>query len=157
VLFEARSLYQTSGPVHTGKEVGPIGKARIHRSGKDAVIVTWGTMLNPALQAAETLKGEKREVGVLDLRWLNPLDEATLISAVNTAGGRVVVAHEANRTGGFAAEVLARLHELTGNKILLKTARVATPNVRIPASPVLMRELVPGPEQIAQAVRSLWA
>jgi 2-oxoisovalerate dehydrogenase E1 component len=157
VLFEARSLYQTSGPVHTGKEVEPIGKARIHRPGKDAVIVTWGTMLNPALQAAETLKGEKRDVGVLDLRWLNPLDEATLISVVNTAGGRGVVAHEANRTGGFAAEVLARLQELTGHKMPLKTARVATPNVRIPASPVLMRELVPGPEQIAQAVRSLWA
>jgi 2-oxoisovalerate dehydrogenase E1 component len=157
VVFEARALYQTTGPVVLDKEVEPMGKARLHRQGKDAVIVTWGTMLKPALDAAEMLRQEKREVGVLDLRWLSPLDEEALLAAVKHASGRVVVAHEANRTGGFGAEIVARLQELAGSEIPLKSARVATPNVRMPASPVLMRELVPTPKRIAEAVRKLWA
>ena len=114
-------------------------------------------MLKPALDAAEMLQKEKREVGVLDLRWLSPLDEKALVAAVKSAGGRVVVAHEANRTGGFGAEILARLQELAGSEVSLKSARVATPDVRMPASPVLMRELVPTAEGIAEAVRKLWA
>jgi 2-oxoisovalerate dehydrogenase E1 component len=157
VIFEARSLYQTTGPVDTEKDVEPMGKARLHRLGSDALIVTWGTMLKPALDAAEMLQQENRQVGVLDLRWLNPLDDETLLSAVKNAGGRVVVAHEANRTGGFGAEILARLQELAGAQLALKLARVATPDVRMPASPVLMRELVPAAEGIADAVRKLWA
>jgi 2-oxoisovalerate dehydrogenase E1 component len=156
VVFEARALYQTTGPVVMDKEVERMGKARLHRQGKDAVIVTWGTMLKPALDAAEMLRKEKREVAVLDLRWLSPLDEGALVAAVKSAGGRVIVAHEANRTGGFGAEILARLQELAGSEVSLKSARVATPDVRMPASPVLMRELVPTAEQIAEAVRKLW-
>ena len=156
VVFEARALYQTTGPVVLDKELEPMGKARLHRQGKDAVIVTWGTMLKPALDAAEMLQKEKREVGVLDLRWLSPLDEEALLAAVKHASGRVVVAHEANRTGGFGAEIVARLQEIAGSEIPLKSARVATPNVRMPASPVLMRELVPTPERIAEALRKLW-
>jgi 2-oxoisovalerate dehydrogenase E1 component len=157
VVFEARALYQTTGPVVMDKEVDPMGKARLHRQGKDAVIVTWGTMLKPALDAAEMLQKEKREVAVLDLRWLSPLDEQALMAAVKSASGRVIVAHEANRTGGFGAEILARVQELAGSEVSLKSARVATPDVRMPASPVLMRELVPTAEQIAEAVRKLWA
>ncbi|MGE0406098.1 MAG: transketolase C-terminal domain-containing protein, partial [Candidatus Korobacteraceae bacterium] len=153
VVFEARGLYQTTGPVQTAKAVEGIGKARLHKEGKDAVILTWGTMLKPALDAAELLEKEKRHVAVLDLRWLSPVDEAAVLSAVKAAGGRVVVAHEANSTGGFGAEIVARLHEKAG--IPLKVVRVATPDMRVPAAPVLMRELVPSADRIAEAVSGL--
>ena len=154
IVFEARSLYQATGEVTLSSDVEPIGTARLHRSGRDAVILTWGTMLQPALDAADALKNEGVEIGVLDLRWLSPLDEEQLVATVKAAGRRAVVAHEANLTGGFGAEIVARLHETLGS-MPLQVVRVATPNVRIPASPVLMRALVPGAKQIATAVRGV--
>ncbi len=69
-------------------------------------------MLLVALEAAGKLAEEGLDVGVLDLRWLCPLDEDGLRAAVRRAGGKVIVLHEANRTGGFGAEITARLHEL---------------------------------------------
>ena len=82
----------------------------------------------------------KREsdVGVLDLRWLCPLDNDGLRAAVKSASGKVVVLHEANRTGGFGAEVVARLHEFFGNDLALKhrSGRDSRhENSRLPGSP----------------------
>jgi 2-oxoisovalerate dehydrogenase E1 component len=155
VLFEARGLYQTTGPVDFSDAVEGIGKSRLHRPGTDAVIVTWGTMLNLALQAAETLAGEGIEVAVLDLRWLCPLDNDGLYAAVKNASGRTIVLHEANKTGGFGAEIVARLHELFDNTGSLHVVRIATPDMRIPASPVLQGALLPTAAKIMDQVRLL--
>jgi 2-oxoisovalerate dehydrogenase E1 component len=154
VIFESRSLYQMSGPVVLSDNIQPVGKACLRATGKDAVIVTWGTMVRVALQAAEDLQKEKLSVGVLDLRWVSPLDEAALRDAVSHAGGRVVVAHEANLTGGFGAEIVARLHEMMDDASL-KIRRVATPDVRIPAASSLSAHLLPNAEKIVAAVKSL--
>jgi 2-oxoisovalerate dehydrogenase E1 component len=151
VLFEARGLYQSSGPVRTSGPIQPIGKAKVRRQGTSAAIVTWGTMLGPALEAADAIQN----VGVIDLRWLSPLDEDSLRQVVLEGGGRVVVAHEANRTGGFGAEIVARLHEMLGDRLPLKIKRVGSPDVRMPASPVLAQRLLPNAEKIAAAVRAI--
>ena len=65
IIFEARGLYASQGTVHVSDDVEPIGKARLARSGKDAVIVTWGTMMRTSLEAAETL----RQGGVETAIW----------------------------------------------------------------------------------------
>lgn len=155
IVFEARGLYQTTGLVITSKEVEPIGRADLKRQGSDAVIVTWGTMVRVALEAAEKLEKGGSKVGVLDLRWLSPLDEKTLRQTVLEAGGRVVVAHEANLTGGFGAEIVARIHEMLGDQMSLKIRRVATPDVRMPAAPILAQQLLPNVERIMSAVRTV--
>ena len=155
VVFEARSLYQSSGPVVASDRIEPIGKAALRKPGTDAVIVAWGTMVRVALEAASTLEADGLNVGVLDLRWLSPLDETSLCQAVADAQGRVVVAHEANVTGGFGAEVIARLHERLGHAIAIRASRVGAPDIRMPASPVLSQELLPNAARIATAVRSL--
>ena len=69
--------------------------------------------IGASLEAAEKIGN----VAVLDLRWLSPLDEDALRQVALDAGGRVVVAHEANRTGGFGAEIVARLHEMLGDTL----------------------------------------
>jgi 2-oxoisovalerate dehydrogenase E1 component len=157
VIFEARGLYQTTGPVEFTEVIEPIGKSRMHKPGRDAVIVTWGTMLQVALEAANQLGQEGVDVGVLDLRWLCPLDNDGLRAAVKSASGKVIVLHEANRTGGFGAEVVARLHEFFGNDIGLNIRRVATPDMRIPASPVLLRALLPSAAKVMEETRRLLA
>ena len=153
IIFEARGLYASQGTVRVSDDVEPIGKARLARSGKDAVIVTWGTMMRTSLEAAETLRQDGIETAVLDLRWLCPLDVTALKDAVMNASGHVVVAHEANLTGGFGAEIVAQLHELFDGTLALRIVRVGTPDVRMPAAPILQRELVPSAERIVSAVR----
>jgi 2-oxoisovalerate dehydrogenase E1 component len=155
VIFEARALYQTTGEVHFSDSIEPIGKSRLHKQGRAAVIVTWGTALAVALDASAKLAEEGLDVGVLDLRWLCPLDTDGLQAAVRSASGKVLVLHEANRTGGFGAEIVARLHELFENDIAVTVVRLATPDMRIPAAPVLQRALLPTAAKAVDEVRRL--
>jgi 2-oxoisovalerate dehydrogenase E1 component len=134
-----------------------MGRSILRRPGSDAVIVTWGTTVNVALEAAAQLADEGADVAVLDLRWLNPLDQDGLCAAVTEAAGKVIVLHEANQTGGFGAEILARLHELLNGKIDLEVTRVATPDMRIPAAPTLQRALLPSAAKVIDAVSRLLA
>jgi 2-oxoisovalerate dehydrogenase E1 component len=157
IVFEARSLYQTTGEVHFSDEIEKMGQSLLRRAGNDAVIVTWVTTVHVALEAAAKLAVEGVDIAVLDLRWLNPLDEDGLRAAVTQAAGKVIVLHEANQTGGFGAEISARLHELFDGQIDLKVTRVATPDMRIPAAPILQRELVPSAANVMDAVGRLLA
>ncbi|RZU29712.1 alpha-ketoacid dehydrogenase subunit alpha/beta [Edaphobacter modestus] len=155
IIFESRALYQTTSMVSFSDEIEPIGISRLRKSGRDVMIITWGTMLSVALGAAERLVEEGVDAGVLDLRWLCPLDTKALRIAVEEANGKAVVVHEANRTGGFGAEIVATLHELFDNNIHLDVVRVATPDVRIPAAPNLQRELIPTIDDVVRVVRQL--
>lgn len=154
VVIEARALYPTKGEVTRTDTAHAPGAARQHRKGSDAAIITWGTMLPKALDAADALKAEGIDVAVLDLRWLRPLDEESLRDVVKQAGGNVVVAHEAVRTGGFGAEIIARLHEMLGEGFV-RARRVTTPDVRMPACPDWQAELIPDADAIVRAVKEV--
>lgn len=154
VVIESRSLYQTKSMVELTDGAEAVGTARKRRDGKDAVILTWGTMVGPSLAAAEALSAGKLDVGVLDLRWLNPLDEKAIVDAVTTANGKVLIVHEAVRTGGFAGEIAMRIRELVP-KMDVRISRLTTPDVRMPSSPVLQKALLPNPETIAAAAKTL--
>jgi 2-oxoisovalerate dehydrogenase E1 component len=155
MLVEARELYQRSGSVAVGGPAEAVGGARVHRDGRDVAILTWGPMLHRALAAAEQLAASGYEATVVDLRWLRPLDDETIDAAVRRSHGRVVVAHEANRTGGFGAEVAARISERHFDLLQAPVLRVATPDVRIPAAPALQAAVIPSDHTIVQAVLSL--
>lgn len=155
VLFEARGLYPMKGDVRRIGEVKPVGKARLHRDGKDVAIITWGAMLHQGLAAASRLADEGVSVSVLDLRWLAPLDEEAIVDVVRKAAGRVLIVHEAVRTGGFGAEIITRLGELLGANQQLQTKRLTTPDVRMPAAPHLQAVLTPDADAIVLACREL--
>ncbi len=157
IVLESRSLYQTTGEVHFSDAIEPMGQSVMRRPGRDAVIVTWGPGVPIALDAAAQLEGEGSDVGVLDLRWLCPLDQEGLQAAVREASGRVIVLHEANRTAGFGAEIVARLQESFGNGMRLSVCRVATPDMRIPAAPILQRALLPSAAKVIEEARLLLA
>lgn len=154
VIIEARSLYQMRADVRLGGKLEPVGVARLCRAGSEALIITWGAMVNRAIEASDAL-GPDISVSVLDLRWLSPLDDAAIQQAVASSGGRVLVVHEAVRTGGFGAEIMARIQECCGSSLRAPVRRLATPDVRIPASPALQAALIPDSIAIAAAVRSM--
>ena len=155
IIIESRGLYATSGPVHFADEAEPIGRAALRRRGSDAAIVCWGTMVPASISVAETLAADGKDVAVLDLRWLAPLDDAALAEVVNQCNGRIVIAHEANLTGGFGAEISARLVEAHSSLLKTPPRRVGAPNIRVPSAPVLQKAVLPDAQRISEAVRQV--
>ncbi|WP_203432704.1 alpha-ketoacid dehydrogenase subunit beta [Jiangella asiatica] len=156
VVIENRTLYHgAKQEVSLGGPVAPIGGLRTRRTGTTATVVTWGALSLQTVAAAETLAQEGHDVEVLETPWLDPFPWDEVLASVARTG-RLVVAHEANRTGGFGAEVLARVAE-AGIALAAPPRRVAVPDLRLPAAPGLAAAVVPGADQIAAAVRQLVA
>lgn len=113
IFFEPKRLYHAKGEVDLETplaDAAPMGLARVVREGTDATIVTYGAMVRTALEAAEAAEAEGRSLEVIDLRSLSPVDYGTVCASVRRTG-RVVVAHEAAREAGVAAEVIASITE----------------------------------------------
>jgi 2-oxoisovalerate dehydrogenase E1 component len=156
VLFESRVLYQRKGDVALDALLEPVGGARLRRAGDDLAILTWGRVQHTVLEAAEELAAEGVSVAVLDLRWLAPLDDAAIERVVARAN-RVLVVHEANVTGGFGAELVARIAARHFDELDAPPARLGAPDVRFPSAPALQGALLPDAHAVAAAARAVLA
>ncbi len=154
VFIEDMMLYFVPGPVPEGEHLVPIGKADVKRPGKDVTVVTWSKMLGVAMNAAARLDHEGVRVEVVDLRTLAPLDKETVLASVRKTG-RLVVLHEATRTGGFAGEIAAVVMEEAFSSLKAPLRRVTGPDIPVPASPPLERFYIPDEEQLIAAVREI--
>jgi 2-oxoisovalerate dehydrogenase E1 component len=154
ILIESRLLYATKEPVELQGPGPDVWRARLRRPGTDVTIVSWGRMANTCVEAADAIAEQGVSASVLDLRWLSPLD-FDAVRAELSRHGRIVIVHEANRTGGFGAEIASRVAEELFADLDAPPTRVALPDVRVPASPVLQAALVPDVQQIAAAARRL--
>lgn len=101
----------------------PLGSAAVRRVGGDVTIITWGAMTKEVRAAAEQLSGDGIDAEVIDVRSLVPLDTDTIFASVAKTG-RALVVHEAVRTGGFGAEIVARIAEHCLYDLLAPPARV---------------------------------
>ncbi|KJL46426.1 3-methyl-2-oxobutanoate dehydrogenase subunit beta [Microbacterium hydrocarbonoxydans] len=113
IFFEPKRLYHHKGEVDLDAplaDAAPMGLARVVRGGTDATLITYGAMVTTALQAAEAAEDEGISLEVIDLRSLSPVDYDSVAASVRKTG-RVVVAHEASREAGVAAEVIASITE----------------------------------------------
>ncbi len=113
IFFEPKRLYHHKGEVDLDAPLAdapPMGLARVVRSGTDATLITYGAMVGTAMQAAEAAEDEGISLEVIDLRSLSPVDYDSVAASVRKTG-RVVVAHEASREAGVAAEVIASITE----------------------------------------------
>ena len=113
IFFEPKRLYHHKGEVDLEAPLAdapPMGLARVVRTGTDATLITYGAMVSTALQAAEAADDEGISLEVIDLRSLSPVDYDSVAASVRKTG-RVVVAHEASREAGVAAEVIASITE----------------------------------------------
>jgi 2-oxoisovalerate dehydrogenase E1 component beta subunit len=156
IYLEHKFLYRRiKEDVPEGEVVVPIGKARLARPGKDVSIVTYAAMLHVALEAAEAAARDGIDVEVLDLRTLLPLDEeAILESAAKT--GKVIVLHEATRTGGPGGEIAALIAERAFEHLDSPVVRMAPPDTPVPYSPPLEEYFLPNAEKVGKAIRALY-
>ncbi len=156
IYLEHKYLYRrVKEDVPEGELVTPIGKARIAREGRDLSILTYAAMLHIALEAAEAAAKDGISVEVLDLRTLLPLDaEAILASASKT--GKVIVLHEATRTGGPGGEIAALIAERAFESLDAPVMRVAPPDTPVPYAPTLEEFFLPNAEKVGKAIRALY-
>lgn len=154
VFIEDMMLYFAPGPVPKEEYLTPMGQAEVKRPGKDVTVVTWSKMLGVALKAAEQLAREGVELEVVDLRTLVPLDQAAILASVRKTG-RLVVLHEATRTGGFAGEVAAVVMEKAFERLKAPLRRVTGPDIPVPASPPLERFYIPDADRLIAAIREI--
>src|SRR3972149_6065708 len=111
IYFEHKYLYRRiKEEVPEDDFIVPLGKGDIKRPGKDITVVTYGSMVQASLSAAEKLSGDGVEVEVIDLRTLLPLDMELVLSSVKKTG-RLLVVHEDSKTGGIGGEIAAVIAE----------------------------------------------
>lgn len=153
VLFlEHKGLYRLKGDVPERYYTTPLRQAAVRREGKDVTIVTAMKLVHDALAAAEVLAQEGIEAEVIDLRTLRPYDAETLIASVNKTG-RAVVATEAPKMGGLAAELSATLSEECFSRLKAPVVRVAGLDTPIPFSVPLEKLILPGKDDILAGVK----
>ncbi|MGD9253759.1 MAG: alpha-ketoacid dehydrogenase subunit beta [Holophagae bacterium] len=133
VLFmEPKRIYRAfRDAVPSNSYTVPIGQAAVAREGADITLISWGAMVRVCLDASEVLAREDINAEVVDLRTLNPLDRDTLISSV-VKTGRAVVVHEAPKTSGFGAEIVAQIMEHALLQLEAPVERVAGFDVVFP-------------------------
>lgn len=154
IFMEHKRLYFTKGDVPAGEHVVPIGQAAIAREGRHLTVVANQALVLRALEAADVLAAEGIELEVIDVRTISPLDTATISASVRRTG-RLIVAHEANRTGGWGAEVVARVAEEDFHYLDAPLTRIAAKDAPIPFSDVLENAVLPQTAELVEAARTL--
>jgi acetoin:2,6-dichlorophenolindophenol oxidoreductase subunit beta len=150
LCLEHKRLYSLKGSPPAG-ELVPLSTSAVLREGGDLTIVTAMQRVHDCLAAAAQLSDEGIDCTVIDLRTLRPMDLDPVLRSVAETN-RLLVVEEGPRTGGWAAEVLARVTEEALGELDL-AARMATPDHPIPYSPPL-EDAFFGAGEIAAGIRA---
>ncbi|MBT5047730.1 MAG: alpha-ketoacid dehydrogenase subunit beta [Rhodospirillaceae bacterium] len=152
IFLEPTRLYRAyKEDVPDNGEALPLDECFVLRDGDDVTLVTWGAMVRETLAVADGLAEDGISAEVIDVGTLQPLDADTIVSSVDRTG-RLVVVHEAPLTGGFGAEIAARVSEQALMSLKAPIARVAAPDVIVPL-PRLESHYLPNAATIEEAVQ----
>jgi len=153
-FMEPKRIYRAiREEVPEGDYTVPLGKARLVQEGKDVTLIAWGAMVREALGAAEKLKEDKIEAEVIDLRTISPMDVDAIITSIRKTG-RGVVVHEAPKTCGVGAEIIALINEKALLSLQAPIERVTGFDIPVP----LMKSEhynLPNPKRIVLAVKKV--
>jgi pyruvate dehydrogenase E1 component beta subunit len=155
VFLENEILYGQTFPVPKLEDFTvPIGKARIHRPGKDVTIVAWGIGMTYAIKAAAELEKEGIDPEVIDLRTIRPMDVATVIASVRKTA-RCVVVEEGWPQSGVAAEVGMKIMEEAFDYLDAPVVRVSGKDVPMPYAANLEKLALPNVGEVVQAAKAV--
>jgi len=132
VFLEPKRIYRAlQEPVADDGAQLPLDRCFVLREGTDVTLISWGAMLVETLAAADALAERGYRAEVVDVATLRPLDMPTIAASVKKTG-RAVIVHEAPRSGGFGAEIAARLAEDQLADLLAPVARVTGFDTPVP-------------------------
>jgi pyruvate dehydrogenase E1 component beta subunit len=130
MYFEPKKIYRAIKEEVPEKEYTiPIGKANVVKEGKDVTLITYGSWLKTAKEAVQHMSDI--DVEIIDLRTLSPLDTETIITSVKKTG-KVVIVHEAQRSFGVGAEIIARINEKALYSLQAPIERVCGYDIVVP-------------------------
>jgi 2-oxoisovalerate dehydrogenase E1 component len=132
----------------------PFGKANVVRKGADLTLIAWGMTVVQGDEVCEELSKEGISVELIDLRTIVPLDIETVLQSVRKTG-KVLIAHEAQRNGGFGAEIAARIAEEAFDYLDAPLIRVTGKHCPVPYCKELEDAVLPQKADLAQALRKL--
>ncbi len=155
IFLESKLLYKTECEVPQEEYTVPFGTAAVRHEGSDATLVSWGRTVQMCMDAAETLAADGVSCEVIDVRTLVPLDINTIIESVKKTH-RLVIVHEAVKTGGFGGEIASQVCESEAFSYLTAPIRrVAAADCPVPFSAVLEKACFPDAERVVRAVREI--
>lgn len=154
IFFQHKRLFAQTGHVPEDEYIIPIGSAAVKRPGKDITILTYSRMTYLCLEAAEQLAKEEIDVEIVDLRTLKPLDFALIAESVKKTYN-VLIVHEACLTGGFGAEIAARIGEELFDYLDAPVMRIGAKDVPIPFSPVMEGFVLPKVSDVVEGVKKV--
>jgi len=132
----------------------PFGQAKLVRAGDDVTLVANLLMVHKSMQAAQILQDDGIDAEVIDTRTLVPFDRSTVFESVSKTG-RLMIVEEDNLTGGWGAEVAARVADTCVGYLDAPIRRIAAPDTPVPFAPIMENFFVPSVERIVSAARDL--
>ncbi len=142
------------GDVPSERYTIPVGEAVIRRPGRDITIVGALLMVHRAVAAADQLAAEGIDAEVIDLRWLSPMDTATIVESVRRTG-RCLIVQEGSPLGGWSGSVAAAVAAGALDRLDAPVRRLTGPETAIPFAPHLEAQSVPTVSLITSAAREL--
>jgi 2-oxoisovalerate dehydrogenase E1 component beta subunit len=153
IFLEPKRIYRAvKGEVPDGEFTVPIGKARVAREGTDLTIFAYGAMLHVAMEAAELAAKNGVQAEVVDLRTLVPLDIDAVLDSVKKTG-RVIILHEAPKTGGYGAEIAALIAEKAIDHLKGPIIRVTGYDTPFPYT--LEEHYLPNAQKVLKAISKI--
>lgn len=151
IFLEPKRIYRSvKEEVPAEEYIVPIGKARVVQEGSDATLVSWGATVETCREALALAGKENLSIELIDMRSLLPFDIDAVIESVRKTG-RLVIAHEATKIGGFGAEISAQVSERAIDSLRAPILRVAGYDTPFPFA--LENAYLISPERILRAVR----
>ena len=152
LLLEPKKIYRSfKEEVPEEEYTLPLGKCNVVKEGNEITVVSYGAMMKLVLEAVEKLENVSAEV--IDVRTLSPLDDETIINSVKKTG-RCVIVHEAPRSCGFAAEIIARINEKALLSLEAPVKRITGYDTVIPLAK-LENEYLPSVKRIMHGIEEV--
>ena len=156
IFIENKALYARKGDMPDAPAAIPFGQSRIARPGRDVTVVTYGAALYHAEAAAQQAAARGIEVEIIDLRSLQPWDEAGVLASLSRTH-RLVVFHEAVEAFGVGAEIAARMADVGFDELDAPIVRVGAPFMPTPYAPNLESAYLPDAARLLAAIERVMA
>ena len=158
IFLEHKALYRqrlfSAKPEPAKEDILPLGKASVVCKGDDLTLITYGGLVPMAFEIANHLAKEGISLEVIDLRTIVPLDRETILKSVKKTG-KVLIAHEAVKSGGFGAEIAAQIAEDLFPYLDAPIKRIGAKGCPVPYNKEMEASVLPQKSDIERAVREL--
>ena len=158
MFCEHKGLYRQSYAITPEPDENyllPFGKAKIVKEGNDLTVISYGLSLWDSVFAAKKLEEEfNYSIEVIDIRTIIPLDEDTIFNSVKKTNKAIII-HEDTLTGGFGAEIAARIADTCFHYLDGPVKRIAAKDSHVPYAPMLENAVLPSRELIYKGIKEL--